>query len=355
MGGKDDKTEKATSTRVRKAREEGQVAYSQQVASTASLAAAVVMLAWVMGYRGGFRGLLSRVLETGILEDPSESALLGVISETAVYFLLLIAPILAGAWIGALAGNVIQGLPNFASKAFTPKWERLNPVKGFEKLKTKANPAEWARFLILLAVLVIALWQTLAGNWDELMRTPGVGIEASNALLRAILVRVLSYVVITLIVLAVADYFVQKHQYQKGLKMSKAEVKQDHKQMEGNPEVKGKIRSIQRKQAQQRMMTAVQDADVIITNPTHFAVALEYKPDLMAAPRIIAKGQDFMAQRIKEVGREYDIPRVENVPLARSLYWSVDVGQEIPLHLYKAVAEVLAYVFKVHKRLNRRG
>ncbi len=355
MAGKDDKTEKPTSIRLRKAREEGQVAYSQQVASTFSLAAAVVTLAWVLSYRGGFRGLLSRVLETGILDDPSQSALLAVINETGIYFMLLVAPILAGAWFGALAGNVVQGLPNIATKALEPKWEKLNPAKGLEKLKTKANPAEWARFLVLLAALVTAVWQVLTDRWDELMLTPGMGIEASNALLREILIRILTYVILTLLVLAIADFFYQKHKHEKGLKMSKSDVKQDNKHMEGNPEVKNKIRSIQQAQAKQRMMAAIQDADVIITNPTHFAVALEYKPDLMAAPRIVAKGQDSLAERIKEVGREYDIPRVENVPLARSLYWSVDIGQEIPLNLYKAVAEVLAYVFKVRKRMNKRA
>ena len=233
--------------------------------------------------------------------------------------------------------------------------EKLNPDKGLEKLKTKANPAEWARFLVLLAALVTAVWQVLTDRWDELMLTPGMGIEASNALLREILIRILTYVILTLLVLAIADFFYQKHKHEKGLKMSKSDVKQDNKQMEGNPEVKNKIRSIQQAQAKQRMMAAIQDADVIITNPTHFAVALEYKPDLMAAPRIVAKGQDSLAERIKEVGREYDIPRVENVPLARSLYWSVDIGQEIPLNLYKAVAEVLAYVFKVRKRMNKRA
>ena len=355
MGGKDDKTEKPTSIRRRKAREEGQVAQSQQVASTASLTASVVTLAWVLSYRGGFRDLFARLLETGILDDLSESDLLSVISETGMYFLLLVTPILAGAWIGALAGNVVQGLPKIATKALEWKLEKLSPAKGLKKLKTKANPAEWARFLVLLAALVTALWQVLSDRWDELMVTPGIGIEASNALLREILIRVLTYIILTLLVLAVADFFYQKYQHEKGLKMSKAEVKQDNKQMEGNPEVKAKIRSIQQAQARQRMMAAIQDADVIITNPTHFAVALEYKPDLMGAPRVVAKGQDFLAERIKEVGREYDIPRVENVPLARSLYWSVDVGQEIPLNLYKAVAEVLAYVFKVRKRMNTRA
>ena len=355
MAGKDDKTEIPTSIRRRKAREEGQVAQSQQVSSTASLTFAVVALAWVLSYRGGFRGLMSRVLETGILDDLSEAAMLAVVNETGAYFLLLVAPILASAWVGALAGNLVQGLPNIATKAFKPKWEKLNPAKGLQKLRTKANPAEWARFFVLLSALIVALWQTLGGNWDELMRSPGIPIEAGNALLREILIRVLTYVVLTLIVLAVIDFFYQKYQFEKNLKQSKSEVKEDNKQMDGNPQVKGKIRSIQREQAKKRMMAAVQDADVIITNPTHFAVALEYKPDLMGAPRVIAKGQDYLAERIKEAGREYDIPQVENVPLARSLYWSVEVGQEIPLNLYKAVAEVLAYVFKVRKRMKRVG
>ena len=206
MAGKDDKTEKPTSIRRRKAREERQVAQSQQVSSTASLAFAVVALAWVLSYRGGFRGLMSRVLETGILDDLSESAMLAVINETGTYFLLLVAPILAGAWVGALAGSLVQGLPNIATKAFKPKWEKLNPAKGLEKLKTKANPAEWARFFVLLTALVVGIWQTLGGNWDELMRSPGVPIEAGNALLREIFIRVLTYIVLTLIVLAVIDF-----------------------------------------------------------------------------------------------------------------------------------------------------
>ena len=143
--------------------------------------------------------------------------------------LLLVAPILASAWVGALAGNLVQGLPNIATKAFKPKWEKLNPAKGLQKLRTKANPAEWARFFVLLSALIVALWQTLGGNWDELMRSPGIPIEAGNALLREILIRVLTYVVLTLIVLAVIDFFYQKYQFEKNLKQSKSEVKEDNK------------------------------------------------------------------------------------------------------------------------------
>ena len=352
---KDDKTEKPTGLRRRKAKEKGSVAYSQQVASTASLIAAVVALAWVLTKRGGFRDFMARLLEAGISRGEPELLVLEAINQTGLYFMMLIAPVLASAWIAALAGNVVQGLPNFASKALEPKWERLNPVKNLNKFKTKASPIEWARVLVLLTVLTIAVWQTVAGNWDELIRSPGVTVEASNALLRAILIRVLTYVLITLAILAAVDFVVQRQRYEKSLKMSKTEVKQDNKQTDGNPEVKGKIRAIQREQARKRMMAAVQDADVIITNPTHFAVALEYKPETMGAPRVVAKGQDSLAQKIKQEGRKYDIPQVENVFLARSLYRSVKVEQEIPLNLYKAVAEVLAYVFRVHNRMKRKG
>lgn len=347
---KDDRTEKPTSIRRRKAKEEGQVVQSQQVSSTMSLLFAVGVFAFVLNQRGGFRGLTRRLLEIAINSTGSEQSLISAVNEAGLYFLAVVIPVLAGAWVGALAGNLVQGLPNFASKALEPKWEKLSPARGLKNLKAKISPVEWARVLILLGVLGLALWNIIGDHWEDLLRSPGVPIEASNALLRAVLLRLLTYVLIALSLLAVVDFFVQKHRHEEGLKMTKSEVKQDNKQMEGSPEIKRKVRTIQREQAKKRMMAAIQDADVIITNPTHFAVALQYRPDEMAAPRVVAKGRNWLAERIKEVGREYDIPQVENVTLARALYRSVDIGQEIPLHLYKAVAEVLAYVFKARKQ-----
>jgi flagellar biosynthetic protein FlhB len=351
---KDDRTEKPTSIRRRKAKEEGQVVQSQQVSSTMSLLFAVGVFAFVLSQRGGFRGLIRRLLEIAINATDSEALLVSAVHEAGVYFLALVIPVLAGAWVGALAGNLVQGLPNFASKALEPKWEKLSPVRGLKNLKAKVSPVEWARVLILLGVLALALWNIVGNYWEDLLRSPGVSIEAENALLRAVVVRLLTYVLIALSALAVVDYFVQRHRHEENLKMTKSEVRQDNKQLEGSPEIKRKVRSIQRDEARKRMMAAVQDADVIITNPTHYAVALQYRPEEMAAPRVVAKGRNWLAKRIKEQGREYDIPQVENVPLARALYRSVDVDQEIPLHLYKAVAEVLAYVFKIRKHQNRK-
>ena len=355
MSEKDGKTEKPTSIRRNKAREEGQVASSQQVASTASLIGSVFMLSWVLSFRGGFGIFFAGLLEAGItIDDP---VMLGreTVRDLGVYFLGLVLPILAGAWVGALVGNLVQGLPVYAKKALVPKLNKLNPVEGLKKLKTKVSPIEWARLFALMGVLVFGIWRTLDQYWSLVVRSPGVPIEATNALLRAVVIQVLTYVILTLVVLAVIDFIVQKWRHEKSLKMSKSEVKQDNKQQDGNPEVKGKVRAIQQEEAKKRMMSAIEDADVIITNPTHLAIALEYKPDSMAAPRVVAKGQGWLAQKIKEKGREYDIPTRENRPLARALYSSVEVGQEIPLHLYKAVAEVLAYVFKVRKGMKRLG
>src|SRR2546430_4506619 len=158
------------------------------------------------------------------------------------------------------------------------------------------------------------------------------------------------YITIPVASLAVADFCIQRWRFEESIKQTKAEVKEDMKALEGNPLIKGKIRSIQRETARRRMMSRVKDADVIVTNPTHYAVALEYKSDQMGAPRVIAKGRNLIAQKIKELGREHDIPTVENVPLARALYRSVQIEQEIPLELYKAVAEVLSYVYKIRRR-----
>jgi flagellar biosynthetic protein FlhB len=176
-----------------------------------------------------------------------------------------------------------------------------------------------------------------------------LSVAAGNSIILGMLVHIVSYLGIALVVMAVADFFLQRYNFEESIKMSKAEVKEDAKSSEGNPAIKGKIRSIQRERARRRMMERIKDADVIVTNPTHFAVALEYKAGMMGAPRVIAKGQGWVAQRIKALGRDHDIPLVENVPLARALYRSVEVDQEIPNELFKAVAEILAFVYRTRK------
>ncbi len=201
-----------------------------------------------------------------------------------------------------------------------------------------------------MGLVGVLVWKTFASYWEILAALPAHSIESSNAIVQAMIFRIASYIIAAIVLLSIADFFLQRRKFEESIKQTKAEVKEDMKALEGNPQIKGKIRSIQREQSRRRMMARVKDADVIVTNPTHFAVALEYKPESMAAPRVVAKGQDLIAQRIKELGREYDIPTVENVLLARALYRSVEIEQEIPMELYKAVAEVLAYIYKIRHR-----
>lgn len=345
-----EKTEKATARRRQKALDEGQFAYSQEVTGALTLFAALMTLSYMYSSHVGFQIFFKEMLDTAMTAN-SDTAFIMAIRHAGIYFLTASAPVFAATVVAALVGNFAQGLPIFKKDGAGLKFERLNPIQGLSRLKTKISPLEWGKMLVLIGVASLALWKTYVLYWSQIITAEGLtSAETSISLIQEILLHLIKYIGLTVGILAVGDYFLQKFRFEKSIKQSKAEVKEDSKASEGNPAIKGKIRSIQRDRARQRMMARVKEADVIVTNPTHFAVALQYKPDL-GAPRVIAKGVEWLAQKIKEEGRLNDIPLVENVPLARALYRSVEIDQEIPADLYKAVAEVLAFVFKARKRL----
>ncbi len=343
-----EQTEKATPSRRKKARDKGQFAYSQEVTGVLTLFACLGVAYVMFRDPTGYRAFFESVLRSGIAAD-ADVQMANLVRQAGVYFLMAAAPIFAAAIIAALVGNALQGLPVFASESVGLNWDRLNPIAGLSRLKGKISPLEWVKILFLIGAATGVLWSTMRLFWPQLVMAPALSIGASNDVMLAIVVRIVSYLGVALVVMATGDFFLQRYKFEQSIKMSKAEVKEDAKSMEGNPTIKGKIRSIQRERARKRMMNRVKDADVIVTNPTHYAVALEYKPGTMAAPRVIAKGQDSLAQRIKAEGRDHDIPTVENVPLARALYRSVEIDQEIPADLFKAVAEVLAFVYRTRK------
>ena len=341
-----ERTEKATSRRRKQAEDRGQFAYSQELTSAMTLAACAATVFYFLESPAGFRAFFASLLEQSVKGDTSQ-----LIRQAGMYFLLTAAPIFVAAVVAALAGNFIQGLPVFAPEKAALSWERLNPAQGLSRLKNQMSWMQWLKLIFLVAVVSVVTWKSLAAFWAEIVTLPAHSIDASNAVMRSLTVRVVTSVIVAVGILAVADFFIQRWKFEQSIKQTKAEVKEDMKAVEGNPQIKSKIKSVQREAARRRMMSRVKDADVIVTNPTHYAVALEYKPEKMPAPRVIAKGRNLIAAKIKSLGREYDIPMVENVPLARALYRSVDFEQEIPMELYKAVAEVLAYVYKIRKRL----
>jgi len=267
-----------------------------------------------------------------------------------INFFLIVAPIaLTNLIVGVLASYFQVGVL-FTTKPLAIDIKKLNPIEGFKKMFSMKSVVELLKALIRIIILGYISYAYVKGQIVIILETIGMDI---STILRTILDMSVGIGIragILLVVLAVLDYFYQKYEYNKNLKMSKQETKEEYKQTEGNPQIKSKIKEKQRQMSMQRMMQDVPKADVIITNPTHFAIGIKYNSKEFDAPRVIAKGQDLIAQNIKKIAQENNVPIVENKPLARTLYDSVEIGQFVPPELYQAVAEVLAYVYRINNK-----
>ncbi|WP_373183581.1 flagellar biosynthesis protein FlhB [Halomonas campaniensis] len=350
-----EKTEPATPRRLEKAREEGQVARSRELTTFMLLLGGVAGL-WGMGAM--LYDQLGMVMEQAFLFErrhalettPMLSQALDLGSRTLMamlpLFLLLavvalVAPALLGGWL-------------ISAKSLKPQASKLNPFKGLKRMFGVQALVELAKAIaksLLVGGVAVAFLWSQRGTFMGLMDQP-IQQALANALELAALA--CGLIVLTLLVVILIDVPYQLWSHAKKLRMSKEEVKREHKESEGDPHVKARIRQQQQAMARGRMMSQVPEADVIITNPTHYAVALKYEEAGMAAPRVVAKGADQVAQRIRELGEEHGVPRLEAPPLARSLYHHVDLDAEIPEALYTAVAEVLAWAFRL-RRVSQEG
>ncbi len=347
-----DRTEQATPKRRDEARKKGDVPRSRELTMTAVMltgASALLMLAEPFG-----RGLTATVtsalsVERAQIFDVNYMgvALATIAGQALVSLLplgivLLVAVFLSAAMIGGWS---------FSPQAVAPKLERISPIKGVKRLFSANSLNELvkalAKFSVVAAIAIGWLWHSF-GELAGLGREP-----IGTAIVHALQFCGKSLLVVTsgLVLIAAVDVPFQLWQYQKKLRMTKQQVKDELKETEGRPEVKSKVRALQQQIATRRMMEALPEADVVITNPTHFSVALKYDDSTMGAPRVIAKGKDLIAQRIREVAGEHDIPLFEAPPLARVLYRTTEIGQEIPAKLYSAVAQVLAYVYQLRETL----
>ena len=343
-----EKTEPASSRRLEKAREEGQVPRSREIGAflilMVSASAFWFVGPWMMQRTTAIvrRGL---ILDEPMVRDPQ--FMLVRFADLSLDALLSFAPLLLALILAALVSPFFLGSWNFSAKAITPDFARLDPIKGLARLISWSGLAELVK-AVAKALLVggVALWVLWSQRYD-LFALFGQSTEAGLASAGHIVAYSFLMIVITMLLIVAIDVPFQLWQYYDKLKMSKDEVKQEGKEMEGNPEVKGRIRQLQREAARKRMMGAVPTADVIVTNPTHFAVALAYKSG-MAAPKVLAKGMGDIALKIREIGAQHSVPMLEAPPLARALYRHAEIDQEIPSALYAAVAEVLAYVFQLN-------
>jgi flagellar biosynthesis protein FlhB len=346
-----DRTEQPTARRLRDARKKGQIARSRDLVHAGTLAAVMLALAWSGGYMmrgmgqamGSALSQLHRFPARDLVAD--ELALLVINGLGAL--LLLVAPVAVTALVITFALFYAQGGWVVATEALQLNFAKLNPASGIKRLGFSTGGIDTIKMLVLVATLSYLSYQVVRANLLDAARFARMSPYESGLAGWSHVEQLLRQSALAMVVVACADYALQRWRLMKSLKMTKQEVKDDFKLSEGNPEIKARIRRIQLTMARKRMLAAVPKATVVITNPTHYAVALEYRRSQMSAPRVLAKGRGLLAQKIKAIAREHGVPTVENVPLAQSLYKTVDVGEFIPAALFEAVAEVLAYLIRL--------
>jgi flagellar biosynthesis protein FlhB len=346
MAGDKNKTEKATSKRLSEARKRGNVAKSRDLNTAVTCLAGSLALYLSMDSIHHHSAQIFRELWGEGFHVATETNLnRNFFIQIATHFFLMIAPLLSVVMIMAIASNVAQVKFLLAWEAIKPNFSRLNPLKGlanFFSLRSLLELGKSVIKLILIAYVVFFIIKKETPLFLPLVQAEIVDIAHLTGLLT---LKILVYVGGFALLMSFLDYSYQRWQHGKDLMMTKEEVKEENKQSEGNPQIKSRIRSLQRTLWRQRMMSKVPKADLVITNPTHYAIALAYNKT-MEAPRLVAKGRNLIAKRIIKIARKHQIPIVQNPPLARALYHQVDLDEHIPVSLYRAVAKVLAYVYQ---------
>lgn len=346
-----EKTERATPKKREEARQKGQVSKTHELPG-ALIILFVFLSFFALGgyYKERFYYLFGGLLQDWLTMNLSGGNVMSLFYTVITQLLMMLAPIFAIALLTAVAGNYVQIGFLLTAEPLKPKFDKLNPLSGFKQIFSLRSVVELFKSILKLTVVGIIVFLTIWKEWDRILALGNVPVEELFVFTARLTLRLGIEFAAVLLVLAVGDYMYQRYEYEKNLRMSKQDIKDEFVKTEGNPLIKGKIRERQKRMALQRMMQEIPKADVVITNPTHFAVALQYDSSRMDAPVIIAKGADYVAQRIKELAKQHGVLTMENKPLARALYDRAEIGDRIPAELFQAVAEVLAYVYKLKGR-----
>lgn len=343
----EEKTEKATPKKRRDQRKEGNVLQSKEIVTAVSVLGIFVSLRLLAGFM--MKNLLSYtaiVYEQSGTYDLNVDTVMPLMVRVLTVILMVVGPICAIAMLLGIISTIAQTRGLFSMKALKPKFSRMNPLEGIKKMFTAQAIVGILKGLIEVIIVGVLIYNEINSRMPVILSLSDTGLMQGLAYTALSIFDLVMLVCIMLVFVAAGDFLFQWWQFEKKLKMSKQEVKEEFKQMEGDPQVKSKIKQRQQQMAQSRMMQEVPSADVIIRNPTHFAVALRYDQDKNKAPQVVAKGADYLAMRIIDVAQKNDVMCIENPPLARALYKQVDLGREIPYELYDAVAEVLTVVYK---------
>lgn len=357
MSGEDsDKTEEPTDHKLQEARKKGQIFKSQEIISTCMLLATAGVLMACGGFMFGQIASFTRETWTDLM---SRADLQGRDTPLdflwiTVRFLKILAPLLCAAFFMAVLANIAQIQFLFSTEPLQPKLSKINPIQGFKRIISAKSLMELAKQVAKLTIIGWICYKVVKAALPNLINLVMMDLPFTIGLTRSICVEIIKKVIVGCVVIAAVDYLFQKKQFMKEMKMSMQELKDEYKDTEGNPQVKGKLRQLMRQASQGRMMEGAQGANAVVTNPTHLAVALRYEQGVDEAPLVVAKGENLNAVKIKLIAEDHDVPIVENVELARALFSACEVGQAIPPELYKGVAEVLAYIFKLKRKRQMR-
>ena len=352
-----EKTEPATQKKLDDARKEGKVAKSRDLTQGIEILVMFLLIKIFVGYLGDhmiglFQNTLGRMAEFVLVnrKGVSVATAMGLLSQGVMEILLMVWPFFAFGFAITFVVTLYQVGWEISTKPMEPKLSKFNPINGFKRIFSKDSLFELAKSILKLGVIAYVVYSNIVDEAENLFILYEIDLFQAIALVGQIILDIGVEIGVVFIFVGLIDYIYQKWKFSEDMKMTKQEVKDEYKNTEGDPMVKGRIRQKMREASQRRMMQDVPKADVVITNPTHFAVAIKYDAEVSKAPAVVAKGEDFLAQKIKEVAKEHNVEIVENKPLARMLYHNVDIGSEIPPELYQSVAEVLAMVYQMKNK-----
>lgn len=350
MGG--DKTEEPTAKKKRDARKKGNIAKSKEVTTAITLVAMLIIIFTMSDYIIlEIKNSMINLLSSNFSMDFDSGVMLNSLgSKILLSFMKIFLPIGFIIMIFGVIGNLIQSGMLFTGEGLKPQFSKLNPINGFKNMFSLKALGTLVKSVAIIGVLLYIGYSFMNKNFEGIMKSADIYLPYLLNTIIELIKSLLGRICLAVVLIAVVDYGYQRFTHNKELKMTKQEVKEEYKQMEGDPQVKGKIKQKQREISNRRMMQAVPSATVIVTNPTHISIAIKYEKGIDSTPRVVAKGADVVAFKIREVAKEHDIPIIENKPLARLIYKEVDIDKEIPEEMYQAVAEVLVAVYKIKNK-----
>lgn len=346
-----DKTEEPTPKKKKDARKQGNIAKSAEVNKAMTFIAILVVIYMMSGsIISELQGFIVNILSGDFSMTMNDNTIKILMFKVMMSFMKIVLPISLIIMVFGILGSLIQTGLFFSMESLKPKFSKLNPLTGLKNMFSMKAIVNLIKSMVVICIMIYLGYSFMSKNFEGIIKSGDIYLPYLFNIVLDLIKSILTSITLAVAVVAALDYGYEKFSHKKGLKMTKQEVKEEYKQMEGDPHIKGKIKQKQRQMANQRMMQAVPSSTVILTNPTHISIAIRYEQGKDTTPIVVAKGADEVAFRIREIAKSHDIPIIENVPLARLIYKEVDIDQEIPEEMYKAVAEVLVAVYKIKNK-----